>query len=86
MKKFMILSSLLAVFAFANNDYTLESKLLSLATDDISKLDYNDEVCHNAVMDYYVLIKKLETNKNVIADDKENIIKKYKECMSKRKG
>lgn len=86
MKKFMFLSALMAVFVFANYDYKLESKLLSLATDDMSGLHPDDVDCQNAIMDYYVLVKKLETNKSVEVDDKENIIKKYKECISKKKG
>ena len=86
MKKFMFLSFLLTVFAFADSNYKLESKLLSLATDDMSGLHPDDVYCQNAIMDYYVLVKKLETNKNILVDDKENIIKKYKECMSKKKG
>lgn len=86
MKKFMFLSALLAIFAFADNNYKLESKLLSLATDDMSGLHPDDVDCQNAIVDYYVLVKKLETNKSVVVDDKENIIKKYKECILKKKG
>ena len=86
MKKFVFLSLLMAVFAFADSNYKLESKLLSLATDDMSGLHPDDVYCQNAIMDYYVLVKKLETNKSVSTDDKENIIKKYKECMLKKKG
>ena len=86
MKKIILILLVFFVSAFANYDYKLESKLLSLATDDMRELHPDDVDCQNALMNYYVLIKKLETNKNVTANDKEIITKKYKECISKKKG